>query len=421
MAERQQRGSGTLEPVVCAALGLASGEGARIRLRGPRVVLVERRPFEDPHVPAACGLTLSADIRSFPLPDVLGWLHRAGRSGLLHYSHHEHAKWMWLHRGEVVFASSNQSIDRLGPSLLRAGVLSLEQMRDADRRPHAGTRFGKVLVERGILTPRQLWAGLQKQAEEICHSLFAYSTGWLCFWEGDLQPDNVVRLSLSIPRLVQDGMRWRDEMRRLLAALADARVRIERVAAAQHCLAGTERVVFDALGDETTFLSLHRRVGLDALTAARVLYLLHRAGAVRIRRGDDDPDRTQRVLRHDPAERLRSQVQDTVKLLGELAAVLVARDGADRLVERFGASIEEVAERFPGLLAGVRPSRNGTLDPELLIERALALPFERHGDVREALAALVDYLEFEVKNHPGIADPDEVLRSVEVLRATLRS
>jgi hypothetical protein len=216
-------------------------------------------------------------------------------------------------------------------------------------------------------------------------------------------------------------MRWRDEMRRLLAALADARVRIERVAAAQHCLAGTERVVFDALGDETTFLSLHRRVGLDSLTAARVLYLLHRAGAVRIRRGDDDPDRTQRVLRHDPAERLRSQVQDTVKLLGELAAVLVARDGADRLVERFGASIEEVAERFPGLLAGVRPSRNGTLDPELLIERALALPFERHGDVREALAALVDYLEFEVKNHPGIADPDEVLRSVEVLRATLRS
>ena len=421
MRERDQREGDTLEPSLCAALGLADGESARVRLRGPRLAIVERRPFEDPYVPADCGLTLSVDVRSFPLPEVLEWLHRAGRSGLLHHSHRDQAKWLWFHRGEVVFAASNQRIDRLAHSLVRAGVLSLEQMRDAERRHREGARFGKVLVERGILTPRQLWAGLQRQAEEISHSLFADSSGWLCFWEGEMQPDNVVRLSLSTQRLIKDGIRWRDGLRRFVSALADARVRVERAPESQECLAGTERAVFDALGEESAFVPLCRRVGLDALTVARFLHLLHRAGFVRIRRSEEDPDRTQRVLRNDPRERLRSQVQGAVKLLGELAAVLVAADEADRVTERFAVLIEEVAERFPGLLAGVRPGPGATLDPELLIGRALALPPDRFGDVREALAALIDYLEFEVKNHPDIADPDAVLRSVELLRATLRS
>ncbi len=421
MRERDQRGTDTLEPAVCSALGLERTEAARVRACGPRMILVERRPFEDPYVPADCSLTLSVDVRSFPLADVLSWLHGAGRSGLLHSSHQDQAKWIWFHRGEVVFAASNQRLDRLGHSLVRAGILSFEQMQDAERRPLGSGRFGKVLVERGLLTPRQLWTALQRQAEEIAQSLFADSAGWLCFWEGEMQPDNVVRLSLPTPRLIHEGLRWRQELRRFVRSLGDPRVRLERVPERQTGLSGIERAVFDALGEDPTFVALYRRIGIDAQTTARIVQLLHRGGAVKIRRADDDPDRTQRVLRNDPGERLRTHVQDAVKLIGELAAAIVAVDGPDRFGERFGILIEEVAERFPGLLAGVRPGPSALLDADLLLERALGLPAERHGDVRAAFAALVDYLEFEVKNHPEVERPDLVLQSVEGLRATFRS
>lgn len=420
MGEREQSGAGAMDPAAREALGLGPEEALRVCARGPRLVVVERRPGDDPVVPADRELALAVDVRAFALPDVLGWLHAAGKSGLLQFSHDDHAKWVWFHRGEVVFAASNQRIDRLGHSLVRSGVLSLEQMRDAERGYRHGERFGKVLVERGFLTPRELWAGLQKQVEEIVRSLFSYAAGWLCFWDGEVQPDNVVRLSLPTQRLVQAGMRWRDELRRFVAALADPRVRIEGAPHRRESLTGTERLLFDALAEEPSFAPLSRRIGLDAPTCARTLQLLHRAGAVRIRRTEDDPDTTQRVRRNDPGERLRAHVQDVVKLLGELAAA-VDGAGGDGLRERFAGMVEEVAGRFPGLLAGVRPGRGAALDPELLIERALALPPERHGDVREALAALVDYLEFEVKNHPGIADPDGVLQSVEPLRAKLRA
>jgi hypothetical protein len=60
------------------------------------------------------------------------------------------------------------------------------------------------------------------------------------------------------------------------------------------------------------------------------------------------------------------------------------------------------------------------LDPEILIERAQQMPAERADDIRGALRALVDYLEFELKNHPGVANADAVLRAVAPLRARLR-
>lgn len=419
MRDRDESGSDPLDPSRCEALGLEPGEALRVRMRGPRLLIAERRPGGGPVVPEGRELVLCVDVRGFPLPEVFGWIHGAGKSGLLHFNHDDHAKWVWFHQGEVVFAASNQRIDRLGHSLLRAGAISLDEMRDAERSYRSGERLGKILVERGLLSPRELWAGLQRQVEEIVRSLFSYPSGWLCFWDGEVQPDNVVRLSLPTQRLVLAGLRWRGELRRFVAALADARVRIESVGHRRESLSGTERMLFDALAEESAFGPLCRRVGIDPPTCARTLQLLHRAGAIRIQRADDDPDTTQRVRRHDPAERLRVHVQEAVKLLGELAAAVDAVSGGDGLRERFAGTIEEVAGRFPGLLAGVRPGRGAALDPDVLLERALALPPERHGDVRDALAALADYLEFEVKNHPGIADPDAVLRSVEPLRAKL--
>jgi hypothetical protein len=419
MRECDESGSAPLDPSQREALGIAPGESVRVRLRGPRLLLAERRPAEEPIVPPGRDLVLCVDVRGFPLPEVFGWIHAAGKSGLLHFGHDDHAKWVWIHRGEVVFAASNQRIDRLGHSLLRAGAISLDEMRDAERSFRSGERLGKILVERGVLSPRELWAGLQRQVEEIVRSLFSYPAGWLCFWDGEVQPDNVVRLSLPTQRLVQAGLRWRSELRRFVAALADARVRIEAVAHRRDSLGGTERLVFDALAEESAFGPLCRRVGIDPPTCARTLQLLHRAGAVRIRRAEDDPDTTQRVRRHDPSERLRVHVQDAVKLLGELAAAVDAADDGEGLRERFTGTIEEVAGPLPG------PARRGPPGPGRRARpgpAARARPGAPPGAARRRARCarrpgrLPGVRGQEPPRHRG---PDAVLRSVEPLRAKL--
>ncbi len=229
-----------------------------------------------------------------------------------------------------------------------------------------------------------------------------------------------MRLELPTQRLVTEGMRWRDELRRFVVALADPRVRIEATPERRECTSGTERLLIDALAEETAFGSLCRRVGLDEPTAARTLQLLHRAGAVRIRRAPEDPDLTQRMRRNERNERLRGQVRLAAKLIAELAAPIVAVEGSADLRERFQSALDEVSARYPGVLSGVELGPDAALDPEQLVERALAQPAERLGDVHDALDALLDYLEFELRNQPSVPDGEAALRVAAPLRATLR-
>jgi len=74
----------------------------------------------------------------------------------------------------------------------------------------------------------------------------------------------------------------------------------------------------------------------------------------------------------------------------------------------------------PILVQFPSPGAGATLDPESLIERALALPAELAHEVPMALGALGDYLEFELKNHPGVANAEAVFHATAPLRAKLR-
>lgn len=410
-----------LPPEVRDWLGLAKSESARILDMGVRTILLER--ISDSHstaLPWDRDLVLCCDVRSFPLADILGLVHSAQKSGFLFFSHRDHAKAVYLRRGEVTFAASNLRVDRIGECLLRAGVINLEQLREAERRHVASDRFGKVLVERGFLTPRELWHSVKYQVEEIVRSLFAYTTGTVYFWEGEVAPDNVVRLSLPTRRLVSEGTQRRVELMKFLTMLRDSSVRIEPLEVSTNNLAGSEREMLEALHQEPTFAAASRRVGLDPLSAARTVQLLRLVGALKITRkpdsagylGEDD-------LRGASEARIRECASIYAKLLAELVAPMIAVEGSRPVAERFGRLVEEAAARSPALLRDLPISPSATLDPEELIRRTLALPGDGLTQLCEALVGLVAYLEFEIANHPRIADPDAFLASVEPLRARI--
>jgi len=363
---------------------------------------------------------LVADVSSFPLPELLGLVHGASLTGLLHFVDGDHAKAVYLHRGEVVFATSNQPIDRLGECLVRAGVLTIEQLRQAERSFTPPDRFGKALVEKGFVTPRELWHGVKYQVEEIVRSLFVYETGRIHVWCGEHQPDNVVRLALPTPRLVTEGVERRDEIRKFVRMLHDPRVRVAAVPGAETNLAGAERALHAAAEGESSFEALCRRVGLDDTSGARLLQLLRLVGAVRLVRSREAEDYLDEGdLRVHDEETLRTRVVDGVKLLAALAAPLVEVEGEKPVAERFTRALAETAQRFPELLGGLALGPGATLDPGTVTERALRLSGEAEGQVAQALSQLAAYLEFELKNHPGVRDAAAMLASVAALRASI--
>jgi hypothetical protein len=411
-----------LTPELRRSLNLRPDETLRVFASGSRTILLERMGLT-PSLPLPVGrdLVLVADVHTFPLADVLGLVHASGNSGLLFFSHRDHAKSVYLHHGEVVFASSNQRVDRLGECLVRAGVITFEQLREAERRFTPPDRFGKVLVERSFLTARELWNGVKYQVEEIVRSLFSYTSGTVYFWDGEVQPDNVVRLSLPTQRLVSEGIQRRDELLRFLSLLEDPRVRIEPISGRETSLAQPERRLFEILGTESSFPAVWKKLGQDALSTARTLQLLRLAGAVRVQRKREGSQYLGEFDLHEhDEEAVRRCVTDHVKLLEELAAPLVAVAGAEPLRERLSQVLGELSERHAALLRGLHPSRCASLDPEELTRRALRIPDNREGQVRAALGELVAYLEFELKNHPHIDAPDHLLADLEPLRARLQ-
>jgi hypothetical protein len=406
----------SLSPSERERLGLSAGERLRVLELSPGSLTLERvdpaasRPTRG--VPA-----LRAELSTLPLPALLNALHEAARSGLLQYRHRDHEKWIYLHRGEVVFAASNQRVDRLGECLLRAGVITLEQLREAERRHAPPDRFGKVLVELGFLTPRELWNGVKYQVEEIVRSLFAMPGGTVWLWEGELQPDNVVRLSLETRRLVAEGIQRSQELRRFLSVLEDPAVRLARTASFEGQLAGAERAIAEAIGAERSFAEVCETLRLERESAARSVQLLRLVGAVKLMR-QPRPPRDEEEEAGDGQE-LRAQATSLAKLVGELRARVAEADGDASVDERLGRVLDDATARFPALLTGVRLAAGGTLDPEALAERARKLPGDRGETLAAAMGELVSYLEFEIKNHPRIPDPDAVLGGLGPLRRML--
>jgi hypothetical protein len=381
-----------------------------------RMTLLETGDGIGPVMPRDRDLVLSCDVRAFPLADLLSLVHRAGKSGYLLFEFQDAEKAVYLSRGEVVFAESNLRADRLGDCLLRAGLIDQDQLELAESRYRPDTRFGKVVVEQGILTPRDLWSGVKSQVEEIVRSLFSYTAGWIHFWEGEIEPDNVVRLSLPTNRLIGEGLERRDELLLFLTTLEDSRTRVRPGQETRPPVSENERAVMDALDDEGLFQGLCYRSGLDPRTAARTLHFLQQAGRIEIEQDKSDAGPEFSTADDDV---VREAVALHGKLILELCAPLVALDGAEAVAGRLNRIREESAAGGRSLLDSVEFNDFAALDPIELEYRALRLPGDRVREIDDALGEIVAYLEFELKNHPQIDDSSPFLEAVDPLRAML--
>ena len=167
MAQEGTGGEPLLSPEQREWLGLGPDDSVRLlAAAGRRTIVLERFNGDSAALPWDRDLVLVADVRAFPIADVLHLIHSSGQSGFLFFENASHEKTVYLHRGEVVFAGSNPVVDRLGECLLRNGVITLEQHREAKCAYSPPGHFGKILVERGFLTPREVWNGVKAQVED---------------------------------------------------------------------------------------------------------------------------------------------------------------------------------------------------------------------------------------------------------------
>src|SRR5262249_54554229 len=145
------------------------------------------------------------------LVDVINFILSQQWSGQLAIVDGAARKTIYFRRGDVRTAASNVTEDRLGSVLYRYGIVSEDQLQEAVAAV-GGARLGQVLVEKGVLTPHDLYTYVRKQVEEIFFSVLVMRAGAFYFYRTDEDQGPVSQLSLSTKQLLFDGVRRIDEL-----------------------------------------------------------------------------------------------------------------------------------------------------------------------------------------------------------------
>lgn len=139
------------------------------------------------------------------LPDLIQELSRERWTGTLRLERGEQRIGIVAEDGQLVFASTSNPDYRLGPRLLRRGVITLRQMEDAGRAVSPGKRFGSVLVEKGMLEPKELVRGVVDQTRDIILLAFQWNAGRYRLEPG-APAGEAITLDISTPELILEGI-----------------------------------------------------------------------------------------------------------------------------------------------------------------------------------------------------------------------
>ncbi len=232
----------------------------------------------------------SGSLAERDFPSLVQQLHEERATGYLTLTHAGVGRSIAIQDGGLVFASSSSPDDRMGPQLLRRGRISLRQLTEAAKVVTAVRRMGAVLVEQGVLSPKELIAAVVEHTQEIIYGAFSWTEGQYRLQEG-VPPSEAITLKISTPDIIMEGIRRIDSWSRIDHAVGGPDARYERAPG----YAEVARVMHTPPEKMALLRSLDQPARVDdlcrgselsdfevcrAVWAFRVIGLVHRVGDV---------------------------------------------------------------------------------------------------------------------------------------------
>jgi Domain of unknown function (DUF4388) len=230
-------------------------------------------------------LNAQGSLAARDLAELVLGLYEQRFSGLLVLSNGGIGKSVTLQDGRMVFATSTSQDDRLGELLLRRGRISLRQFVDAGAAIAPGKRLGAVLVEQGVLSPKDLVKTVVEQVQEIIYGAFQWTEGQYRLSEGAVSAESIT-LNISTPDIIMEGIRRIDAWSRVQRAVGGHETRYERAPGYEQVL-GAMNLSFEKLSLLTSLNgtpsveALCRESSLPDFDVCRTLWAFRVIGVVR--------------------------------------------------------------------------------------------------------------------------------------------
>jgi hypothetical protein len=226
------------------------------------------------------------DLAVTPLAEILATIHRYRVPGVVRVSREARQRLIYIDDGLVVFSATNERDVSLGAYLIRRKLLTLEVAREATRQVRAGLRLGQVLLSMGVLDEDRLREAVSGQIREILWGAFDWESGAVVFDIGERRSDEVIRIDVSIPEVIVEGIRRAADPRRLVQRLGRATTVLERESERTRgellsLFSKEERAYYDRVDGKTALQPLCGRGPGAAADNARLLYAFFCLGLVR--------------------------------------------------------------------------------------------------------------------------------------------
>lgn len=174
------------------------------------------------------------DLSVTPIAEPLRQLAVERRSGDLQVQSGRAVKTIFFDNGRAIFAASNMKRDRLGESLVAQGRITAEEYRQAEAylKGDRKLRIGDALVGAGLLQKSEIGRMVARQVNRILLSTFAFTDGIASFEERKTSIPLEYMVSLSVHRVLYDGIKTMESQELVLAGLGnlDRRVKLNAVA-----------------------------------------------------------------------------------------------------------------------------------------------------------------------------------------------
>ena len=173
------------------------------------------------------------DLSVTPIAEPLRQLAVERRSGDLQVQSGRAVKTIFFDNGRAIFAASNLKKDRLGESLVAQGRITAEEYRQAEAylKGDRKLRIGDALVGAGLLQKSEIGRMVARQVNRILLSTFAFTDGVASFEERTTSIPLEYMVSLSMHRVLYDGIKSMESEELVLAGLGnlDRRVKLNAV------------------------------------------------------------------------------------------------------------------------------------------------------------------------------------------------
>ena len=351
-------------------------------------------------------MAIEGPLRELGIHDVFQLLDLSRKTGVLRVASElrDDEGVVYFDSGRVVQAHVRSKTMPLELTLLQAGKITKDDLESAKARRTNGRSDAEIvdlLVEDGVVTPKELERQLRMQIESVVFELMSWREGFFSFEEraaADIVSSKEARVRISTESLLMEGARRIDEWSRIadkvpnlavVPVLAPVR---EDGQASQLDLLPPEWEVLSMIDGMRDLRGIAGSLGRGEFDVARVVYGLVTTGVVEIRMpngaaGAPVAESTEPLLEQARSALARGESEEALAAARTALASDAANTRARLLAARALGTLGRRSEAVDELRRGVRAD---PLTPEVHLELGFAAVHT--GDFATARASWEHYL-----------------------------